>query len=184
MSACPLSTLDEYWSTELLAFLCFCVPISVFLLINRAGFPLYTYKRSPVYAFIYFCMYIWISDLQNFSRRRFWIFQNILIMYRCFPDVLNGFSANISRYWPSTTLYPNRVVEVAREHGWHPPKSLGSDKTFKPEHTLFCGKLRFVTIYALFGDLWAKKVPCFGQKQCFLGKKCTITWYILHISLK
>ena len=22
-----------------------------------------------------------------------------------------------------------------------------------------------------------------GQKQCFLGKKCTITWYILHISL-
>ena len=22
-----------------------------------------------------------------------------------------------------------------------------------------------------------------GQKQCFLGKKCTITWYILHILL-
>ena len=27
------------------------------------------------------------------------------------------------------------------------------------EHTLFYGELRFVTIYALFGDLWAKKVP-------------------------
>ena len=22
-----------------------------------------------------------------------------------------------------------------------------------------------------------------GQKQCFLGKKCTITWYVLHILL-
>ena len=37
-----------------------------------------------------------------------------------------------------------------------PPKSLDSDKNFKPEHTLFCRELRFVAIYALFfGDLWA-----------------------------
>ena len=50
-----------------------------------------------------------------------------------------------------------RVAEVAREHGWHPPKSLDSDENFKPEHTLFCRELRFVAIYALFGDLWAKK---------------------------
>ena len=51
---------------------------------------------------------------------------------------------------------PHRVAEVAREHGWHPPKSLDSDENFKPEHTLFCRKLRFVAIYALFfGDLWA-----------------------------
>ena len=28
-----------------------------------------------------------------------------------------------------------------------------------------------------------KKSAIFGQKQCFLGKKCTITWYILHILL-
>ena len=76
-----------------------------------------------------------------------------------------------------------RVAEVAREHGWHPPKSLDSDENFKPKHTLFCRELRFVAIYALFfGDLWAKKVP-FWVKQCFLGKKCTITWYILHILL-
>ena len=40
-----------------------------------------------------------------------------------------------------------------------PPKSLNSDESFKPEHTLFCCELRFVAIYALFGDLWAKKVP-------------------------
>ena len=52
-----------------------------------------------------------------------------------------------------------RVAEVAREHGWHPPKSLDSDENFKPEHTLFCRKLRFVAIYSLFGDLWAKKMP-------------------------
>ena len=31
-----------------------------------------------------------------------------------------------------------RVAEVAREHGWHPPKSLDSDENFKPELTLFC----------------------------------------------
>ena len=53
----------------------------------------------------------------------------------------------------------SRVAEVVREHGWHPPKSLDSDENFKPEHTLFCRELRFVAIYTLFGDLWAKKVP-------------------------
>ena len=40
-----------------------------------------------------------------------------------------------------------------------PPKSLDWDENFKPEHALFCRELRFVAIYALFGDLWAKKVP-------------------------
>ena len=53
----------------------------------------------------------------------------------------------------------DRVAEVARERGWHPPKSLDSGKKFEPEHTLFCRELRFVAIYTLFGDLWAKKVP-------------------------
>ena len=56
-----------------------------------------------------------------------------------------------------------RVAEVAREHGWHPPKSLDSDENFKPEHTLFCRELRFVAIYALFLEI-------FGQKSAFLGK--------------
>ena len=58
-----------------------------------------------------------------------------------------------------TILAHNRVAEVARVHGRHPPKSLDSDENIKPEHTLFCCKLRFVAIYALFGDLWAKIVP-------------------------
>ena len=55
-----------------------------------------------------------------------------------------------------------RVAEVAREHGWHPPKSLDSDENFKPEHTLFCRKLRFVAIYALFLEI-------IGHKKCLFG---------------
>ena len=51
-----------------------------------------------------------------------------------------------------------------RGHGGPPPKSLDLDENFKPKHTLFCRKLRFVAIYALSGDLWAKKVP-FGVKN-------------------
>ena len=61
-----------------------------------------------------------------------------------------------------------RVAEVAREHGWHPPKSLDSPENFKPEHTLFCREFRFVAIYALFGDLWAKK--------CLYGIYCIFHW--------
>ena len=34
------------------------------------------------------------------------------------------------------------MAEVAREHRWHPPKSLDSDENFKPEHTLFCREIR------------------------------------------
>ena len=66
------------------------------------------------------------------------------------------------------------VAEVAREHGWHPPKSLDLDekpeKPKKPEHTLFCRKLIFVALYALFGDLWAKKKCLLGSKTVFLGQ--------------
>ena len=61
-------------------------------------------------------------------------------------------------------FHAGRVAEVAQEHGWQPSKSLDLDENFKPEHTLFCGELRFVAIYALFGDLWAKKGAFFGQK--------------------
>ena len=68
----------------------------------------------------------------------------------------------------------DRVAEVVRGHEGSPPKSLDSDDNFKPEHTRFCRKLRFVAIYVLVGDVWAKKVSFMGQKQCFLGKKSTI----------
>ena len=72
-----------------------------------------------------------------------------------------------------------RAAEVAREHGWHLPKSLDSDENFKTEHMLFCPKLRFVAIYALFGDLWAKKVP-FGSKTVFLGQE--VHYYRVYIA--
>ena len=49
--------------------------------------------------------------------------------------------------------------KLGRGTGGPPSKSLDSDENFKPEHTLFCRKLGFVSIYGLFGDLWAKKVP-------------------------
>ena len=52
-----------------------------------------------------------------------------------------------------------RVAEVVRGHVGPPPNILDSDKNFKPKHMLFCRDLRFVAIYALFGDFWAKKVP-------------------------
>ena len=58
------------------------------------------------------------------------------------------------------TMVEDRVAEVAREHGWHPPKSLDWDENFKPEHMLFCRKLRFVAIYALFGRLLVVVVEC------------------------
>ena len=77
----------------------------------------------------------------------------------------------------------SRVAEVVQGHGGPPPKSLDSDKNFKAEHTLFCRESRFVAIYALFGDFWAKKVPYWVNNSVFLGKKCTITLYILHILL-
>ena len=78
---------------------------------------------------------------------------------------------------------PDRVAEVAREHGWHPPKSLDSDKNFKPKHTLFCRELRFVAIYALFGDLWAKKVP-FWVKNSISWARSALFHGILRIQLK
>ena len=69
-----------------------------------------------------------------------------------------------------------RVAEVAREHGWHPPKSLDSDKNFKPEHTLFCCELRFVAIYALFFEILKNSGGFFYWCRFFL--------WILDINLQ
>ena len=66
------------------------------------------------------------------------------------------------------------MAEVAREHGWHPPKSLDSDENFKPEHTFFSRKLGFVAIYALFGDLWAKKMPFWVKSNVFWARSALL----------
>ena len=73
-----------------------------------------------------------------------------------------------------------RVAEVVRGHGGPPPKSLDTDKNFKPEHTPFCRELRFVVIYTLFGDLWEKKC-LFGSKTVFLGQE--VHYYMVYIVL-
>ena len=65
----------------------------------------------------------------------------------------------VDRFDVSLLIRSSRVAEVVRGHRGPPPKSLDSDKNFKPKHTLFCRQLRFVAIYALFEDLWAEKVP-------------------------
>ena len=62
-----------------------------------------------------------------------------------------------------------------------PPKSLDSDENFKPEHTLFCPELRFVATYALFGDLWAKKVP-FGVKNSVSWTKSALLHGIVYFT--
>ena len=92
----------------------------------------------------------------------------------------NGFSTLISfgnEHFNNSNVI--RVAEVVRGHRRHPPKSLDSDENFKPEHTLFCRELRFVAIYALFGDLWAKKC-LFGSKTVFLGQE--VHYYMVYIA--
>ena len=75
-----------------------------------------------------------------------------------------------------------RVAEVVRRHEGPSPKSLDSDKNFKPKHTLFCHELRFVVIYALIGDLWAKTVP-FWVKKSVSWARIALLHGILHILL-
>ena len=81
---------------------------------------------------------------------------------------------------PNKSLAPmkSRVAEVARGHGG-PRSSLDSDENFKPEHTLFCRKLGFVAIYALFGDHWPKKC-LFESKTVFLGQE--VHYYMAYIA--
>ena len=71
------------------------------------------------------------------------------------------------------------MAEVVGGKGGPPPKSLDSDESFKPEHALFYHELRFVAIYALPGDLWAKKC-LFGSKTVFLGQE--VHYYMVYIA--
>ena len=111
----------------------------------------------------------WIENVQHLERNSqkennfYKLAEALQIMWN---EVDKVFKATITVFWAKRwqdqrqgVVSGGRVAEVVREHGWHPPKILDSDGNFKPEHTLFCRELRFVAIYALFGDLWAKKVP-------------------------
>ena len=81
--------------------------------------------------------------------------------------------------WGGLVVGTGRVAEVVRGHGGPLPKSLDSDENFEPEHMLFFCELRFVVIYALFGDLWANK-PLFGSKTVFLGQE--VHYYMVYIA--
>ena len=60
------------------------------------------------------------------------------------------------------------MAEAVRRHEGPSQKSLISDENFKPQHTHFVPISRFVAIYALFGNLWTKKV--------FLWVKKSVSW--------
>ena len=57
-----------------------------------------------------------------------------------------------------------RVAEVAQRPKGPSPKSVNFDGNFKTYYKLFC-----------------RDIKIHGNLQCFLGKKCTITWYKVHI---
>ena len=69
-----------------------------------------------------------------------------------------------------------RVAKVAREHGWHPPKSLDSDgaRTYA-----ILSRIKICRDLRTFWRSLGKKSAFLGQKQYFLGKKSTIAWYII-----
>ena len=61
-------------------------------------------------------------------------------------------------------------------------------KILSPNILYFFAILRFVAIHELFGRLWPRK-GLYRSKtvQCFLGRKCTITWtmpWVLELYVK
>ena len=85
------------------------------------------------------------------------LFDNIHAVFK----LLKGWSSQTARLLRMIMemMSTVRVAEVPQSREGPSPKSLDSDENLKPEHTLFCRELRFVAIYAHFGNLWAKKVP-------------------------
>ena len=73
-------------------------------------------------------------------------------------------------FTPTSTLTSSwcRAAEVVRKHKGPSPKILDLDENLSPNIRYFVAILRFV-----YGQ---KSVFFLGQKQCFLSKKCTITW--------
>ena len=50
------------------------------------------------------------------------------------------------------------MAKVVQSYKGPSPKSLDSDENFKPNIRLFVAILRFVAIFSLFGNHWAKTV--------------------------
>ena len=72
----------------------------------------------------------------------------------------------------------NRVAEVTQRHEGPSPKSLDSDENLRPNLRHFVAILRFVVIFAFFFEDFGHESAFWVKYSVFLGKRCTITWYI------
>ena len=70
-----------------------------------------------------------------------------------------------------------RVAEVVQRH-----EVWTGTKILSPNICYIVAILWFVVIYAPLEDSGQKKCS-FGAKQCFLGKKCPITWLVMSCLL-
>ena len=67
-----------------------------------------------------------------------------------------------------------RVAEVVRGHGGPLPKSLDSDKNFKPEHTLFCRNIKICRDLRTFWKSLDKKVPFLVKNSASLARSALL----------
>ena len=69
-----------------------------------------------------------------------------------------------------------------------PAERFGLGRKFKPKHTLFCCELRFVAIYALFGDLFESKTVFLGQEvhyyMVYIAYYTELNWQICNHAQK
>ena len=73
-----------------------------------------------------------------------------------------------------------RVAEVAREHGWHPSKSLDSDENFKPLTYAILSPIKICRdLRTFFLRYLGKKVP-FWVKTVLLGQE--VHYYMVYIA--
>ena len=64
-----------------------------------------------------------------------------------------------------------------------PAEEFGLGRKFLARTYAILSRIEICRDLRTFWRSLVKKSAFLGQKQCFLGKKCTITWYILHILL-
>ena len=81
-------------------------------------------------------------------------------------------------FWAIFRMVRPRVAEVAREHGWHPLKSLDSDENFGPEHTLsktvFLGQeVHYYMVYIAYFTELILQICDYAQKRRIWRENCT-----------
>ena len=66
------------------------------------------------------------------------------------------------------------MADVARRHIGPSPKSLDWDQNLSPDIHYFVTKFRFVAIYELFGNLWAKKIAFWVKSSVFWARSALL----------